>query len=101
MGWENQLIECDRKIAYPLSGSIIDCVSNGCRDSRYGDFAGPAGSNRIENRVRLADKMNIDVGYTGVSRAIRPRLGTNPIFESVQEVSKQFDFSRCFRGSDR
>ena len=64
---DDKFIERDRKIAYTLSGRVINRVRNRCGDSSYTDFAGPTSSNWIENRVRLTDEMDIDVRHVDVS----------------------------------
>src|ERR1700732_3015584 len=67
MSRDEKFIDGDRKIAHTLPGRVINRVSNCCWDSGYTDFAGPTSSNWIENRVRLTDKMDIDVRHVGVS----------------------------------
>src|SRR5260370_10969292 len=67
MGRQEKFIQRDRKIVHTSPGRVINRVSNCCRDSGYTDFAGPTSSDWIENRVRLTDKMDIDVRHVGVS----------------------------------
>jgi hypothetical protein len=67
MSRDEKFIERDRKIADTLPGRVINCVSNCCWDSGYHDLAGPTGSNWVENRVRLTDKLDIDMRNVGVS----------------------------------